>query len=86
MVGVRVRLAFISPIVALYGILRSTLAAGPSFWWVSQLVFGGQMLVAPVFAMLVSRWLLEGSIYQWSRRLLGTSYGWFAAGCTCGRW
>lgn len=71
--------AFISPIVALYGIFGLALAAaGPSFWWGFALVFGGQMLVALVFAMLVSRWPLEGSIYQWSRRLLGTSYGWFA--------
>ena len=34
--------------------------------------------MAFVFAMLVSRWPIEGSIYQWSRRLIGTSYGWFA--------
>lgn len=71
--------AFISPIVALYGIFGLALsAAGPSFWWGFALVFGGQFLVALVFAMLVSRWPLEGSIYQWSRRLLGTTYGWFA--------
>lgn len=71
--------AFISPIVALYGIFGLALsAAGPSFWWGFLLVFGGQFLVALVFATLVSRWPLEGSIYQWSRRLLGTSYGWFA--------
>jgi amino acid transporter len=42
------------------------------------LVFGGQLLVACTFAMLVSRWPIEGSIYQWSRRLMGTSFGWFA--------
>ena len=47
-------------------------AAGPSFWWGFLLVFGGQLLVALHFAMLVSRWPIEGSIYQWSRRLLGT--------------
>jgi amino acid transporter len=71
--------AFISPIVALYGIFGLALsAAGPSFWWGFLLVFGGQFLVALVFATLVSRWPLEGSIYQWSRRLLGTTYGWFA--------
>jgi amino acid transporter len=71
--------AFISPIVALYGIFGLALAAaGPSFWWGFALVFGGQLLVALVFAMLVSRWPLEGSIYQWSRRLLGTTYGWLA--------
>ncbi|MGE2731001.1 APC family permease [Mycolicibacterium vaccae] len=71
--------AFISPIVALYGIFGLALsAAGPSFWWGFALVFGGQFLVALVFAMLVSRWPLEGSIYQWSRRLMGSTYGWFA--------
>ena len=55
--------AFISPIVALYGIFGLALsAAGPSFWWGFALVFGGQFLVALVFATLVSRWPLEGSI------------------------
>ncbi len=71
--------AFISPIVALYGIFGLAIgAAGPSFWWAFLIVFGGQIIVALVFGMLVSRWPLEGSIYQWSRRLLGTAYGWFA--------
>ncbi len=71
--------AFISPIVALYGIFALAIStAGPSFWWAFPIVFAGQLLVALVFAMLVSRWPLEGSIYQWSRRLLGTGYGWFA--------
>lgn len=71
--------AFISPIVALYAIFGLALsAAGPSFWWGFVLVFAGQFLVALAFAQLVSRWPLEGSIYQWSRRLLGTGYGWFA--------
>jgi amino acid transporter len=69
--------AFISPIVALYaifGLAYST--AGPSFWWNFIIVFAGQLLVAMVFAELVSRWPLEGSIYQWSRRLMGQAYGW----------
>src|SRR6476469_939708 len=71
--------AFISPIVALYGIFALAIStAGPSFWWAFPVVFAGQLLVALVFAMLVSRWPSEGSIYQWSRRLLGTGYGWFA--------
>ncbi|WP_138419285.1 APC family permease [Sinomonas gamaensis] len=71
--------AFISPIVALYGIFSLAIqAAGPSFWWGFPLVFGGQLLVAFVFALLASRWPVEGSIYQWSRRLLGERYGWFA--------
>jgi amino acid transporter len=69
--------AFISPIVALYAIFGLALAeAGPSFWWNFLIVFAGQLLVALVFAELVSRWPLEGSIYQWSRRLMGQGYGW----------
>jgi len=71
--------AFISPIVALYGIFGLSYAtAGPSFWWNFLIVFGGQLLVALVFAELVSRWPLEGSIYQWSRRLVSAGYGWMA--------
>ena len=71
--------AFISPIVALYGIFGLAYStAGPSFWWNFLIVFGGQLLVAMVFAELVSRWPIEGSIYQWSGRLLGHAYGWGA--------
>ncbi len=71
--------AFISPIVALYGIFGLAYStAGPSFWWNFIIVFGGQLLVAMVFAELVSRWPIEGSIYQWSSRLLGRTYGWAA--------
>jgi amino acid transporter len=71
--------AFISPIVALYGIFGLAYStAGPSFWWNFLIVFGGQLLVAMVFAELVSRWPIEGSIYQWSRKLLGQGYGWSA--------
>ncbi len=71
--------AFISPIVALYGIFGlAIMTAGPSFWWGFLLVFLGQLLVALVFATLVSIWPIEGSIYQWSRRLVGNGYGWFA--------
>lgn len=71
--------AFISPIVALYGIFGLALStAGPSFWWGFLIVFAGQLLVALVFAMLVSRWPLEGSIYQWASRLSGPTIGWFA--------
>lgn len=71
--------AFISPIVALYAIFGLAITtAGPSFWWAFPLVFLGQILVAFVFAVLVSRWPYEGSIYQWAGRLLGSAYGWFA--------
>jgi amino acid transporter len=71
--------AFISPIVALYSIFGLGItSAGPAFWWGFAVVLGGQMLVALVFGELGSRWPLVGGTYQWSRRLLGPTYGWCA--------
>lgn len=70
--------AFISPIVALYGIFTfSVTSGGPAAWWGFFVVLGGQLLVALVFAELASRWPYEGSLYQWSRRLIHETYGWF---------
>ena len=71
--------AFISPIVALYGIFALSFAAGgPAFWWGFVLVLAGQMLVALVFAELASIWPLAGGVYQWSRQIMGNGFGWFA--------
>ncbi|MDR7283230.1 amino acid transporter [Pseudomonas corrugata] len=71
--------AFISPIVALYSIFGiGILTVGPAFWWGLVVAMAGQLLVALVFAMLVSRFPYEGSIYQWSKYLLGSRFGWFA--------
>jgi amino acid transporter len=71
--------AFISPIVALYGIFAFAFtSAGPAMWWGFFIVLGGQLLTAMVFAELASRWPFEGSLYQWSRRLIHESYGWAA--------
>ena len=77
--------AFISPIVALYGIFGLAYStAGPGFWWNFLLVFGGQLLVAMIFAELVSKWPVEGSIYQWTRRLSGKVLDGLLVGFTCG--
>ena len=71
--------AFISPIVALYGIFAlSFTAGGPAFWWGFLVVLAGQMLVALVFAELASVWPLAGGVYQWSRQIMGNGFGWFA--------
>jgi amino acid transporter len=71
--------AFISPIVALYAIFAFAFtSAGPPAWWGFFVVLAGQLLVAFVFAELASRWPFEGSLYQWSRRLIHETYGWFA--------
>jgi len=71
--------AFISPIVALYTIFAiGVSSSGPGFWLGFPVAMAGQLLVALVFSMLVSRYPLEGSVYQWSRHLGGLRYGWFA--------
>ena len=78
--------AFISPIVALYGIFAFAFtSAGPAAWWGFVVVLAGQLLVAMVFAELASRWPYEGSLYQWSRRLSMRPTAGSRAGRTCGR-
>jgi amino acid transporter len=70
-------LAFISPCVALYGVFAlSITTAGPAFWLGFPLIFIAQLVIATALGELVSRWPLEGSIYQWSRRLIGAGGGW----------
>lgn len=72
-----VAFAFISPIVALYSIFGLLLgAAGASGWWAFPVVLVGQLLVALAFGELASRWPIEGSVYQWVRRLAPQGLGW----------
>ena len=71
--------AFISPVVGLYAIIAlATFAAGPAWVWALFIVLAGQLLVASVFAELASQFPIAGGIYQWSRRLVGATYAWFA--------
>ena len=53
------------------------LAAGPAFFWAFPIVLVGQLFVCGVFGNLVSKWPLQGSVYAWSRELIGPRYGWF---------
>lgn len=70
---------FVSPIVAMYGIFGLGLQSiGPGFWWGWVVTLLGQLTVAIAFGVLASRWPYAGGVYQWSRRLLGRTYGWFA--------
>jgi amino acid transporter len=72
--------ADVSPIVALYTVFSLVVAlAGVGFWWAFPIVLAGQLLVAAVFGDVSSRWPLAGSVYQWSRHLIGPRYGWYTA-------
>lgn len=69
----------VSPIVAMYTVFGAGVTAvGPSFWWGWVVAAAGQLAVAVTFGVLASRWPLTGGVYQWSRRLGGERYGWFA--------
>jgi amino acid transporter len=70
--------ADLSPIVGIYTVFAiGLIAAGPAFLWAFPLVLVGQLMVCGVFGNLVSKWPLQGSVYAWSRELIGPRYGWF---------
>src|SRR4051812_15732697 len=71
--------AAISPVVGLYAvILVGTLVAGPAWIWVLPIALGGQCLLLVVYSQLAADFPVAGGAYQWSRRLVGPRYGWFA--------
>lgn len=70
--------ADLSPIVGIYTVFAIGLAAaGPAFLWAFPLVLIGQLFVCGVFGNLASRWPFQGSVYAWSRELIGKRFGWF---------
>ncbi len=71
--------AAISPVVGLYAVvLVGTTVAGPAWVWVLPVALAGQCLLLAVYAELASEFPIAGGAYQWSRRLIGGAYGWFA--------
>jgi amino acid transporter len=70
--------AAISPVVGLYAVvLVGTVVAGPAWLWVLPVALAGQCLLIAVYAELASEFPIAGGAYQWTRRLIGGSYGWF---------
>ena len=70
--------AGISPVVGLYAVvLVGTAVAGPAWLWVLPIALAGQCLLLSVYSELASEFPIAGGAYQWSRRLIGGSYGWF---------
>jgi amino acid transporter len=59
-------------------VLVGTLVAGPAWVWVLPVALAGQCLLLAVYAELASEFPIAGGAYQWTRRLMGPSYGWFA--------
>ncbi len=54
------------------------LNGGPAYWWSWPIVFVGQLTVALCFAELAGRYPVAGSVYNWSKRLAGSTVSWLA--------
>ena len=71
--------AAISPVVGLYAVvLVGTTVAGPAWLWVLPVALAGQCLLLAVYSELASEFPIAGGAFQWTRRLVGPTYGWFA--------
>ena len=70
--------AYISPIVAVYGVFALGVGlVGPGYWLAIPVALCGQLLVAYALGEVASKHPHEGSLYAWAGRLLGPTYGWF---------
>jgi amino acid transporter len=68
-----------SPVVGLYAVvLVGSIVAGPAWIWVLPVALAGQCLLLVVYAELAAEFPITGGAYQWTRRLMGPAYGWFA--------
>jgi amino acid transporter len=71
--------AAISPVVGLYAVvLVGSIVAGPAWVWILPVALAGQCLLLAVYAELASEFPVAGGAYQWSRRLMGPTYGWIS--------
>ena len=57
---------------------RRHAVAGPAWVWVLPVALAGQCLLLAVYAELASEFPVAGGAYQWTRRLLGPTYGWLS--------
>jgi len=73
-----VAFTYLSPVVGIYSLFALGVGTGgPRYIWTIPVVVAGQLLVSLVFAELGSSYPLAGALYQWSRHLIGRSYGWW---------
>lgn len=73
-----VAFTYLSPVVGIYSLFALGVGTGgPRYIWTIPIVVAGQLLVSLVFAELGSSYPLAGALYQWSRRVIGPSYGWW---------
>src|SRR3954453_2090525 len=72
-------LAGLSPVLGLFAVLVvGAPLPGPAGVWVLPVALAGQCLLLGVYTELAAEFPIAGGAYQWSRRLIGSTYGWFA--------
>ncbi len=70
---------YLSPVVGVYTLFATALAAGgPPMFWNYLFVGIGQMLVCLIFGEVVSQFPISGGLYPWNRRLVGKRWAWMA--------
>ncbi len=68
---------YLSPVVGVYTLFATSLAAGgPPMIWSFVIAGIGQLLVALVFSEVVAQFPVAGGVYPWARRLWGRKWGW----------
>jgi amino acid transporter len=73
-----VAFTYLSPVVGFYSLYAFGLqSGGPAFFWGVPIVVIGQLLIVLIFSELAGTFPIAGALYQWGRRLMGQSYGWF---------
>jgi amino acid transporter len=73
--------SFISATNGFYALFYFGLDTGgpAALIWSWPLVVFGQFMVALVFAEAASHYPLAGGVYQWAKRFMGGTFGWFTA-------
>ncbi len=70
---------YLSPVVGVYSVFGTSIAAGgPPMWWTYLLVGLGQLMVCLIFGEVVSQFPISGGLYPWARRLVGKRWAWMA--------
>lgn len=73
-----VAFTYLSPVVGFYSLFAFGLqSGGPRFFWGIPIVVVGQLMVVLVFSDLANAFPLAGALYQWAKRLINPTYGWF---------
>jgi urea carboxylase system permease len=71
--------SFISATTGIFSLFGFGLTTGgPAFIWSWPIVFVGQLLVGLTMGEVASHYPVAGSIYQWTKHLVGNTYSWFS--------